>query len=92
MITIRNERPVDERAREALLDAAYGPVRHHKPSARLRKRRLPAEGLSFVALECGRMLGTVRLWHVEAGHDRSALLLGPLAVHPDPANAALAPR
>ncbi len=83
MITIRTERPVDEGAREALLDAAYGPVRHQKPSARLRKRRLPAEGLSFVALERGRMLGTVRLWPIEAGRGRPALLLGPLATHPD---------
>ena len=83
MITIRNERPVDEGGREALLDAAYGPIRHAKPSARLRKRRLPAEGLSLVALERGRMLGTVRLWHVAAGRSHPALLLGPLAVHPD---------
>jgi hypothetical protein len=28
MVTIRSERPVDERAREALLDIAYGNVRH----------------------------------------------------------------
>ena len=33
MITIRTERPVDERTREALLDLAYGPARHAKPSA-----------------------------------------------------------
>jgi len=82
-ITIRTERPVDVAAREALLDTAYGPVRHSKPSARLRRGRLPAEGLSFVAVERGRIIGSVRLWHVEAGRKRPALLLGPLAVHPD---------
>src|SRR5262249_28439310 len=82
-ITIRKERPVDESAREALLDAAYGPVRHQKPSAKMRHRRLPAEGLAFAAIERGRMIGTVRLWHVHAGRGRNALLLGPLAVHPD---------
>jgi predicted N-acetyltransferase YhbS len=82
MITIRHERPVDERAREALLDIAYGGERHTKPSARLRKGRLPAQGLSFVAMEHGRIIGTVRLWHVGAG-GVAALLLGPLAVHPD---------
>jgi len=81
MITIRTERPVDERAREALLDVAYGPARHRKPSCRLRKGRKP--GLSLVAVEKGRIVGTVRLWHVEAGRGRPALLLGPLAVHPD---------
>ena len=79
MITIRHERPVDERAREALLDVAYGAERHRKPSCRLRNGRKPA--LSLVAVEKGRIVGTVRLWHVTAG--RPALLLGPLAVHPD---------
>src|SRR5262249_50275084 len=53
------------------------------PSARLRLGRLPAEGLAFVATERGRVVGTVRLWHVAAGRGRPALLLGPLAVHPD---------
>ena len=82
MITIRTERPVEEQAREALLDAAYGAARNAKPSAKLRNGRLPASGLALVAFERGRMVGTVRLWHVRAGRDRPALLLGPLAVHP----------
>src|SRR5882672_5658437 len=86
MVTIRSERPVDEAAREALLDIAYGQVRHRKPSARLRRGRLPADGLSFVAVERGRVIGTVRLWPVSAGSDRAALLLGPLAVHPQARN------
>ena len=85
MVTIRLERPVDEAAREALLETAYGPVRHRKPSARLRRDRLPADGLSFVAIERGRMIGTVRLWPINAGK-RPALLLGPLAVHPQARN------
>jgi predicted N-acetyltransferase YhbS len=80
MLTVRHERPVDERAREALLDVAYGPERHRKPSCRLRNGR--KAGLSLVAVEHGRMIGTVRLWHVTAGRGRPALLLGPLAVHP----------
>jgi predicted N-acetyltransferase YhbS len=82
-VTIRTERPVDERAREALLDVAYGAERHGKPSCRLRQGRKPADGLSLVAVERGRIIGTVRLWHVTAGGGRPALLLGPLAVHPD---------
>ncbi len=80
MISIRSEKPADVAAREALLDLAYGPVRFTKPSQRLRERREPA--LSFVAQEQGGVVGTVRLWPVEAG-GRAALLLGPLAVHPD---------
>lgn len=82
MITIRQERPVDESAREALLDVAYGDERHGKPSVKLRKGRMPAEGLALVAVERGRIIGTVRCWNVRAG-GRPALLLGPLAVHPD---------
>ena len=83
MVTIRSERPVDVIARETLLDTAYGPARFTKTSERLREGRRPAEQLSFVAIEGGRVVGTVRLWHVWAGAARAALLLGPLAVHPD---------
>ena len=82
MIIIRRERRADETAREQLLDAAYGPVRFAKPSHRLREGRKPADGLSFVAVEDGRLVGTVRLWTVTVGTGRSALLLGPLAVDP----------
>jgi predicted N-acetyltransferase YhbS len=83
MVSIRPERPADAAAREALLDLAYGPVRFSKTSHRLREGFLPADALSFVAVEGRRIVGTVRLWEVSAGVDRPALLLGPLAVHPD---------
>ena len=82
MITIREEKIVDVAAREALLDAAYGASRFTKASERLREGRLPANGLSLVAVERGRIVGTVRLWDVTAGPERPALLLGPLAVDP----------
>lgn len=82
MIAIRHERASDVDAREALLDAAFGPCRLEKASERLREGRLPAENLSFVATEGGRIVGTVRLWHVSVGRGRPALLLGPLAVDP----------
>ena len=83
MVTIREEKIADVAAREALLDEAYGAVRFTKTSERLREGRRPAEGLSLVAVERGRVIGTVRLWHVTVGPGRAALLLGPLAVHPD---------
>ena len=67
MVTIRNERVSDAGAREALLDVAYGDVRFTKPSHKLREGRLPADGLSLVATEDGRIVGSVRLWHVRAG-------------------------
>jgi predicted N-acetyltransferase YhbS len=83
MINIRDERVTDVAAREALLDAAYGACRFSKASERLREGRLPAKGLSLVAIERGQIVGTIRLWHVTAGLGCPALLLGPLAVHPD---------
>ena len=83
MANIREEAPADVGAREHLLDLCFGAKRHAKTSAKLRKGRLPAEGLSLAAEHDGRLLGTIRLWHVDAGAGRPALLLGPLAVHPD---------
>jgi predicted N-acetyltransferase YhbS len=86
MVTIREEKKADVAAREALLDEAYGACRFTKTSERLREGRKAAAGLSLVAVERGRVVGTVRLWHVAAGPGRAALLLGPLAVHPDDRN------
>jgi predicted N-acetyltransferase YhbS len=83
MVTIREEKFADVAAREALLDEAYGAARFAKTSERLREGRLPADGLSLVAVDRGRLIGTVRLWPIAAGPGRAALLLGPLAVHPD---------
>ena len=86
LITIRHERSTDIPTRERLLDAALGPARFAKPSERVREGRLAADGLSFVAIENGRIVGTVRLWNVNAGLGRAALLLGPLAVAADARN------
>ena len=80
MIHIANERPTDIAAREALLDRVM-PERFLKPSQRLRAGRLPAPGLSLVARDGERLVGSVRLWQIAAG-GRPALLLGPLAADP----------
>src|SRR5438552_11610347 len=76
---IRSERASDVVAREALLDASFGANRHTRTCQRLRDGRTPAEGLSLSAVAEGRLVGTLRLWHVSAGGTR-ALMLGPLAV------------
>jgi predicted N-acetyltransferase YhbS len=76
---IRAERASDVVAREALLDACFGENRHLRTCQRLRDGRAPAEGLAFSAVREGRLVGTVRLWHVSAG-GIPALVLGPLAV------------
>jgi predicted N-acetyltransferase YhbS len=86
MVTIREEKFADFVAREALLDGAYGAARFEKASQRLREGRVAAAGLSLVAVDHGQLVGTVQLWHVTAGPDRPALLLGPLAVHPQHRN------
>jgi predicted N-acetyltransferase YhbS len=78
---IRGERVCDVAAREALLDACFGEGRDLRTCQRLRDGRAPAEGLAFSALRDGRLAGTLRLWHVNAG-GVPALVLGPLAVDP----------
>lgn len=85
---IAEEASFDAPAREALLNRAMGPMRKKKSSEKLRRNRLPAEGLALVARDdAGALIGTVRLWRVDAGIDADgrgvpALLLGPLAVEP----------
>ena len=77
---IRAERASDVAAREALLDACFGASRHTRTCQRLRDGRAPAQGLALSAVRHqGRLVGTVRLWHVSAG-GIPALMLGPLAV------------
>jgi predicted N-acetyltransferase YhbS len=76
---IRAEKASDVVAREALLDACFGENRHMRTCQRLRDGRAPAEGLAFSAMAEGRLVGTLRLWHVSAG-GIPALMLGPLAV------------
>ena len=84
--TIDRENPGDVVARERLLDRTMGPNRRKKSSEAIRRDRLPAEGLALVARdEAGHVIGTVRLWNIQAGvtpEGRAvpALLLGPLAV------------
>lgn len=84
--TIAEETPADIVARENLLDRAMGADRRKKSSEKLRRDRVPADGLALVARDVqGHVIGTVRLWNVEAGvtpkgQPVDALLLGPLAV------------
>lgn len=78
-IPILDEAPGDVFAREALLDAAFGPARFRKTAERLRAGRVPAHGLALVAKDAGALVGTLRLWSIDAG-GVPALLLGPLAV------------
>lgn len=89
-VVVDVERSRDAEARESLLDRAFGPARFAKTCEHIRAGRLPAAGLSLVARVSGlgggadvgspgKIVGTVRLWHIEAG-GIPALMLGPLAV------------
>jgi predicted N-acetyltransferase YhbS len=79
LFAIRAERASDVAAREALLDACFGANRAARTCQRLRDGRAPAEGLALSVVRQGRLVGTVRLWHVSAG-GKPALMLGPIAV------------
>jgi predicted N-acetyltransferase YhbS len=78
-IYIADEAPADVAAREVLLDAAFGAARHEKTAERLREGRLPARGLALSMKDAGTLVGTLRMWSIEAG-GTPALLLGPLAI------------
>ena len=83
-LVLRDERFSDEAARETLLDACFGAERFGKTCERLREGRLASRGLSFAAVDDGALVGTLRLWDIEAGGANGAsvraLMLGPLAV------------
>lgn len=78
---IRIETPADIAARDRILDACFGEARFRKTCQRLRAGRQPARGLALVAERDGTVVGTIRLWDIEAA-GRSALMLGPVAVAP----------
>jgi predicted N-acetyltransferase YhbS len=90
-LLVSTETAADISTRDALLDRAMGPRWRRKSSEKLRKGRIPSEGLALVARdEFGAVVGTVRLWDVLAGIDGGrALLLGPLAVEPTLKNAGI---
>ena len=87
--------PAPEAEAEALLDAAFGLDRRTRASYRLREGSAPLPGLSFHARheESGRLAAIISFWPLRifpAG--TRALLLGPLAVHPDFQRAGLGAR
>jgi predicted N-acetyltransferase YhbS len=78
-VTLVNEASGHAAEIEALLTRAFGPGRFAKVSERVREFADFAPELSFVALEAGRVIGTVRMWRVKAG-DQPVAFLGPIAV------------
>jgi predicted N-acetyltransferase YhbS len=71
---------------ELLLDAAFEPGRHARTAYRLREGVEPYSGLSLVAREQGRLVGSIQYWPCELWDGDVAhplTLLGPVAVAPD---------
>jgi predicted N-acetyltransferase YhbS len=70
---------------EHLLDICFGLGRRAKTSYRLREGEQPVEGLSFLArADQVELAGVISYWRVFIGERAvPALLLGPLAVHPN---------
>ena len=76
---------LDHDAIEHLLDLAFGSGRHSKTSYRLRAGNTAVPGLSLVVRDKGvGISGSISFWPLAIGAKQSpAVLLGPLAVHPD---------
>src|SRR6476469_8328935 len=77
--------PSDLAAIEHLLDLSFGSDRRSKTSYRLREGNNAVPGLSLVVRDGGvGIAGTISFWPLVIGEAQSpAVLLGPLAVHPD---------
>ena len=73
---------------EHLLDLVFGLSRYAKTSYRLREGNTAIEGLSLVTREPGfGLTGAISFWPLKIGQTGTdALLLGPLAVHPERQN------
>jgi len=77
---------IDTAGVEHLLDLAFGADRHRRTAYRLREGVAALPGLSFAAIEKGRLIGSIQCWPVELMADGGAIpliLVGPVAVHPD---------
>ncbi|MCA3559861.1 MAG: N-acetyltransferase [Aestuariivirga sp.] len=84
-IALHDTTSADHDTIELLLDLAFGSGRRGKTTYRLREANSPVPGLSLVTRDKGvDVSGTISFWPLAIGDKRSpALLLGPLAVHPD---------
>lgn len=73
---------------EHLLDRTFGLTRWTKTSYRLREGNVAIPELSLVMREAGfGLTGAISFWPLKIGEEGAdALLLGPLAVHPDRQN------
>ncbi|PRD45289.1 GNAT family N-acetyltransferase [Phyllobacterium phragmitis] len=81
-LTYVQEGPAHDPEIEAINSQAFGPGRFTRAAYRIREGGPHDRSLSFVALQGGIVVGSVRMTHVVIGIT-PALLLGPLAVRPE---------
>ncbi|MBN9236701.1 MULTISPECIES: GNAT family N-acetyltransferase [Phyllobacteriaceae] len=75
------ETPAHDAEIESINEEAFGPGRFTRAAYKIREGGPHQRSLSFVAVDGGTVIASVRMTHIVAG-DGSALLLGPLAVRP----------
>lgn len=85
---VEDTQAADAATVEHLLDLSFGLDRRNKTSYRLREDNHPIPGLSMVIRDPqGGLSGTISFWPLRIGAAGvPALLLGPLAVHPERQN------
>ena len=85
---VENTKVTDQPLIEQLLDIAFGIDRRTKTSYRLREGSAPAKDLSLVVRDAEvELAGSISFWPLLIGQvGTSALLLGPLVVHPERQN------
>jgi len=83
MYHITHEQSADAPAIETLLDQCFGPERHTKTVYKVRQYTVPIDDLCYVAKVGGKLLAAIKYWPLLVGGKTPAILLGPIAVHPD---------
>jgi predicted N-acetyltransferase YhbS len=80
-VTYLPETPAHDAEIEHINEEAFGPGRFARAAYKIREGGPHERALSFVAIDQGNVIASVRMTRIAAGEGR-ALLLGPLAVRP----------
>ena len=83
MYQIIHERPEDAPTIETLLDQCFGKERYRKTAYKVRENTLSIDALNFVAISDGALVASIKYWPLLIDNKTPAVLLGPIAVHPD---------
>ena len=90
-VTYLPETPAHDPEIDTINEQAFGPGRFVRAAYKIREGGPHERGLSFVALDGGQVIASVRMTRIAAGAGR-ALMLGPLAVKPEYKNVGIGRR